>query len=477
MNIYRTLLNIAFVMSVPLVLSCTSDGPDDNSGDGPEPVVGSTIMVSNEAGETKISMEFAADWTISNKSPWFVITPRSGEAGTRELTISTLTSNTGLEERVSSFDVSIAGDDVPVRYYVIQEATPGYSLPDNASIPTTDAASYTFTIGSNVKYEAVPDVDWLTVTSVEYDSTLLADNSTYSKYMTSRISVSVTANSGDIRTATISLNGADGETNSSIELLQMGRFVADYSRTFTRRSLALKFTETWCQNCPNMAQGLDDAVTGYPDHIVPIAIHSYEEGLRFPNAGAFQSLFGVSSYPSLYVNYYSEVENYTRPSVITNITDGLAREATNNLPSNTILGGLATVDGNTLNLSLYIASKEAGEYTLCVFLLEDGLVYPQVGAIEGQDYYHNDIARTTLTDYALGDQITLSANSIYERQFRLSMPSSVEDVDNIHVAAYVMRTGNYTGSVANAIYSDYGYVVDNAVDISINTIENFSYED
>ena len=416
-----------------------------------------------------------SDWTLENQASWFVVTPMRGSAGTANLTISILETNSGLKERAGNFAVTVNGTET--LYYVFQDGTPGFSITTDSYTVTSEEQTFSFSVEGNVKYEAVPDVDWMTVNSVQYDSTLLEDNHTYSKYMTSVVNLSIQGNDGEIREGHITLTGEDGVTTATITVEQIGSLVADYGRTFLRRSLVLRFTGTWCPNCPNMNQALEIAEKNDPDHIVAMSMHNLTSNshLAFANCNAFIALFGVSSYPRGFVNNYGEVENITNPSILTAVFEGLAEEAVSDLPSNTVIGGVTRLEKDTVYADISIASKEAGLYALNAFLLEDGLVYPQEGGSE--DYVHDNVIRIEMTDNLMGDNVSLEANGTYVTQLKVPVPSSVENTDNLHVVVYTTYRGTFTGSVSNVLYGNFGTVVDNVVNIPINTLVNYAYED
>ena len=445
--------------------------------DGPDAIIGNSISVPNEVTTVQTSLEFDSDWTLENQASWFVVTPMRGSAGTANLTISILETNSGLKERAGNFAVTVNGSET--LYYVFQDGTPGFSITTDSYTVTSEEQTFSFSVEGNVKYEAVPDVDWMTVNSVQYDSTLLEDNHTYSKYMTSVVNLSIQGNDGEIREGHITLTGEDGVTTATITVEQIGSLVADYSRTFVRRSLAIRFTSTGCVNCPTMNQALEEAERNVADHIIPMNMHTFalngNTSLAYSNCNAFIAMFGVASYPRGFVNYYGEIANNTNPTIMTDEFSGLAEEAVRELPSNTVIGGVTRLENDTVYADISIASKEAGLYALHAFLLEDGLVYYQLGGSE--DYVHNNVIRIEMTDNLMGDNVSLEANGTYVTQLKVRVPSSVENTDNLHVVVYTTYNGTYTGSVANVLYGDFGAVVDNAVNIPINTLVNYAYED
>ena len=459
------------VLGMAFILSCK---PGE---DGADAIIGNSISVPNEVTTVQTSLEFDSDWTLENRASWFVVTPMRGSAGTANLTISILETNSGLKERAGNFAVTVNGTET--LYYVFQDGTPGFSIsPDSYTVTSTEQ-TFAFPVEGNVKYEAVPDVDWLTVTGIQYDSTFLEDNHTYSKYMTSVVNLSIQGNDGEIREGHITLTGEDGVTTATITVEQIGSLVADYSRTFVRRSLILKFTGTWCQYCPPMSQAIEQAEKDDPDHIIAMNLH-VNDSFEFMNYSAFTAMFGVDGYPRGIVNYYTKFESYNLAAPLTEAFLGLAEEAVSDLPSNTVIGGVTRLEKDTVYADISIASKEAGLYALNAFLLEDGLVYPQIGGAD--DYVHNSVIRVEMTDNLMGDNVSLEANGTYVAQLKVPVPSSVENTDNLHVVVYTTYRGSFTGNVSASfqrtpIYRDFGFVVDNAVKIPINTLVNYAYED
>ena len=46
---------------------------------------------------------------------------------------------------------------------------------------------------------------------------------------------------------------------------------------FFRRVLALGFTATWCQYCPNMSEAIAEASAQRPGRVIPLAVHYMDE--------------------------------------------------------------------------------------------------------------------------------------------------------------------------------------------------------
>ena len=420
-------------------------------------LLGQSIQVPNAEGQVGVALEFDDSWKVTGtEGDWFYVSPLSGAAGTATLQINVQSLNPEHSERVSSFIVEAGG--VATKYMVIQDVTPGIDVSSIAMVGI-QGGEYIFSLKGNVKYDAVPVEDWIEVSSIEYDSTLLSDGSTYSKYMTSRIHMTVTPNEDNVREGSITLNGVDGVTNAVVNVTQMGRLEADYGSEFLRRSVMMRFTATWCGNCPRMNVGLMDAIEKDPRHILPLEDYA--------------DYFSIDGLPAGFMNNYAEVGGSYPSAIVQNIINDLAVEAAEDLPANTMAAGSSRIEDGNIVVDLSIASKQAGEYLVSVFVLEDGMVYQQSGG--SSDYVHNNVARAEMTPM-WGDAVSLTANGLLEKTFSIPVPESVLDSDNLHILVMLNRKGSFTGSAQYAIYGDYGYVMDNAVSIPVNGFAVFEYE-
>ena len=465
--------NLIFTVSALLVSALTLSCSEDKGGNGPV-MTGQTIMVPNEQGvAVPVTLDFDSDWQVeSTEAEWFYVSPLKGPAGPTEINIHLQDANTEHTERVATFTINSGG--VLTQYYVIQDVAPGIDVPSVAMIGV-DGGEFVFTLNSNVRYEAVPEQDWITVNDIKYDSTLLADNVTYSKYMISRINMTVEANDGNVRDGVITLKGEDGVTEAVIDLTQMGQLSADYSSQFLRRSVVMRFTATWCGNCPRMNEGLVGAIEQDPRHILPLTMHVWGSagGLNSDVGEAYAEHFAVDGLPSGYMNTYADIRGTYSAPIIKELINGLADEATHKLPANTMVAGSTRIEEGSIVVDLGIASKQAGDYYVSVFVLEDGIVYAQTGG--SSEYVHNAVTRAEMTPM-WGEPVSLSAEGLLEKTFSMPVPESVMDQSKLHILAVVNKKGTFSGDVKYATYRDWEYVVDNAVDIPINGFSVFEYE-
>lgn len=457
------------------VSSCVEPGTDNPA------ITGSTITLPNEANAVvEVTLEMESDWNVSNSNTWFTVQPLSGVAGQATFTITVLDTNPELTEKVASFRINENG--TPTEYYVVQDVTPGMSMVNN-SVALSDAGQdASFTFSSNVAVSVTSSADWVTVGEITKDSVLLADNATYSKLKTYTVNFSTSENSGEVREANIQISGEGLDQAENYVVTQMGVLVADYTRTFIRRSLVVRYTGNWCGYCPAMNLALHDAIDQYPDHIVAMNMYQGSGDLSFSNINDYMNLFNIQGFPTAIMNYYCEVGNTSAYQSNTTRFVNLAKEAVSELPSNTVLGGVATLVGNNVEVEVSVASKEAGSYFVSAFLLEDGIIGTQsdyLGLVDNPaEYEHSNVVRSVMTA-EMGDPYSLSGNGLERITFTVPVPDEVENTDNLHVVVFTTYEGSFNGSLKDTYvsYKDYGYVIDNVASIPVGGFAVFSYED
>lgn len=476
MKVIKFVLFLCAAALSAMAVSCTKeDAPVDT-------IIGNSIFVPNVKGESvTVAMNFDSDWEINNESSWFTVSPIKGSAGTVNLTVTVLTENTEIKERETPFTAVYGRYNM--EYYVIQDGVKGLYLPvENVGVGV-EAQNFTFTVEGNVKYSAVPEADWVTVTGITYDSTFLADGYTYSKYMTSTVRMTVDENGGDLRECRVKLVAEEDESiTAEFSVRQMGNLSADFSKDFKRKSIVLRFTGTWCGWCPYMDAALEQAMNGYPDRILPVAVHQNSDGaLSYSKVSELMSHYSVGALPQARINDYAALEAFSNLAAQQKQFGDVAVEATEKVKSKTALGGYAKLsDNSTIELDLYIAAKEAGNYKAVVYLLEDGNIQKQTyqDSDQGAGYVHDNVLRSHISEDLFGDPVVFEGSDIKHLQFSAPIPTDVvRDVNNLHVVAYITYEGTFTGEVQDVDYVDYGTVIDNATDIRINNITTFEYEE
>lgn len=453
-----------------IMLMCCLVSCEKETGREPQPVTGTSIRVPNDAeAVVTVAIEMQSDWHADNNSSWYAVTPLQGEAGVSEIRIMLMEANPDMRERVHPF--KIVDDTGTTVYTVIQDGLEGVSVPSEAVGVLPSGGEVPVLLGGNVEYELRDAPDWLEFVGIEYgEPSLLGDSVTYSRYVPSVLTLSALANDGAVREGDVVLSASGGEFRFTVR--QMGDMTVDASQEFYRRSLAMRFTATWCGNCPEMADAIAGAMDEYPDRIVPFSVHgvSSEGGLAYDKSTELGYYYGVKGFPTGVVNNMARLLG---SSVKKDVFVELAREASGHYPARTVIGGYAEIADGSVKAELSVGAKESGDYKVCAFLLEDGIVYKQSSG--GNNYVHDYVVRDEMTDL-YGDALTLSAGEVGTLSLEIPVPSSVLDPERLHVVAFVTWAGvPETRTVEDAEYIECGTIVDNVVDIAANSPAFFEY--
>jgi len=199
--------------------------------------------------------------------------------------------------------------------------------------------------------------------------------------------------------------------------------------------IVLDFTATWCVNCPRMHQAIEEAQAARPGKIIPICVH-FQDEMVCEDGQALISHFGVEAYPSAVANMDAAtlVTATSRDLILAKLDAAVSAKEP------CALDATWTADGR---LTVRVTAAEAGEYTLSVALLEDGIVAAQTGGSE--NYVHDNVFRGFLQENLLGDSLgQLAAEQTVERSF--DVPAAGER--KLRVVAFVCY-----GGVVNATWA------------------------
>ena len=202
---------------------------------------------------------------------------------------------------------------------------------------------------------------------------------------------------------------------------------------FFQRTLALEFTGTWCQYCPNMAKALDQAKEERPGRFVEIAIH-YADDMATLEGDAIVEQFKVSAYPTLIFDMNESTRfNEQNPIRFTGYIDGiLARQedACGIAVASEVKGGLVKV-------SVSMKAVSGGAYSLVAALVEDDIRVNQVGA--GANYPCNAVLRSILSPGVKGQPTgALKEGESFTAYFSAKAP---QEGAKMRVVAWVLRNG------------------------------------
>lgn len=447
---HTAIFTLILCTAAAVAVSCSDDI------DSPD-AVGNSIFIPNTADEANYTeMEFDGEWNLENPTSWLTVSPKSGSAGKTRLRLTALDTNPEMIERVGNFTVDIGGK--LTKYYVIQDAVPGIDAAP-VIIAGSGEESRQITVGSNTSYEVSSDDDWISIGEIEFtDSILLEDGHTYSRFKMSRINIGTAANTGGIRNGSITLSGDSG-IHKNVTVTQIPQMSVIEGKELHRRSVILKFTGTWCGNCPPMSEGIHEAIDKYPDDIVTMSMYQNSGDLSYSDVDNLAEFFAIYGYPAGIFNRYAYVNNTSAAECADNLIE-LAKEAEEELPASTAIGGLAAAAQDCVILTASIASTDGGTYYVSAYLLEDGITAPQNGA--SADYVHDHIVRASCFEFP-GEQYEILAGETVEIPIEIPVPGTVQDPSKLSILIFTAKDGSFIGSVGNLIeYRDYGFIIDNA---------------
>ncbi len=190
---------------------------------------------------------------------------------------------------------------------------------------------------------------------------------------------------------------------------------------YSQKALAEDYTGAWCGYCPRVARSLDQ-INAANANVIPVAVHNGDP-MAHPQESALRARWGINAWPSAMVNrkyQWNEQASVLNAETTKWAPLGLAIESS--VAGNNITGKVKTEFNVTTTLGM----------TVCVMLVEDGIVYPQRNYYNGTSgspffglgdpisgYVHNHTLRKFSTDI-FGDDIPTAAqvkNNIYEKTF------------------------------------------------------------
>lgn len=243
------------------------------------------------------------------------------------------------------------------------------------------------------------------------------------------------------------------------------------SKEFWHKSLAMRFTATWCGYCPNLATGFALADSQYPNKIEQLNLHPTSSNLGFSGTSSLDNIFNVTGYPTGMIDYRRKIGNrvYNDAAILVVST---VKETEKYYPVKTGTSFSSSVSGNTLNLNIKLYIKEKGDYKVTAVLVEDNIIGYQNGG--GDSYNHSSIARVAITDIT-GDAVSTSEdNKTVSKNYTATIPSSC-DKNNLRVLVYVLRQYGSQTIIRTADYGD--YYVDNAISAAVGTTQDLVFSD
>lgn len=215
---------------------------------------------------------------------------------------------------------------------------------------------------------------------------------------------------------------------------------------YVKRVLIEDYTGTWCGWCTRLSDAIKK-VDEQTDKAVFVAIHRAPSGTQDPynyeEAAALEQTLSAAGYPKGFLNRLTQWEFPENENI------GQALALTQGANPKLGLKMDSSLDENTIELNVDVEfAQDFENLKMVVYILENGLVYPQVnyssslygGENPVEDYVHDYTLRETLT-HILGDEVPVENTRLgqsYTRNFQFTIPENIENTSNIDFVAFIV---------------------------------------
>lgn len=437
------------------------------------------IVLDQKGEERLIGFASTMPWVASviEGAGWIELSETAGEAGSCVLAVK-VGQNLDPFTRKGLIELFSAGKSIDIYVEQPSDFMEQFSLSEqNFEVPA-EGGTIEVKVNTNVDYKFDILDDWITEVKA--------------KALTERTHVLKIARnpSTEVRTGTVTFcanqqcipvtvvqagsenpGGSEegGSGGGSVE----GGGVADGN--FVHRSLAMRFTADWCGYCPTMATSFELAYDKLEGMIELVSLH-VSGGLVCNGLYPLANRFSIEGYPSGIIDTRAYVQNYSS-DYASDMIKSVVEETRSSYPAKTGIAVSSTVSGSQVTVDVDVHVKEADEYTVSVFLLEDNIFAYQNG--KGNNYEHDHVLRMSLTSISGDDMTVVEDNSVWSKTYSATIPSAYE-ISNMKVLVFVEKpygSREKASGVYNVIYGDYGSTyVDNARSAALGTTVEVEYE-
>lgn len=410
------------------------------------------ISIKPEGGWANLGFSSALDWSIRLSEEWLKVNPAEGGPGNARISIGA-EANESSEAREGVVYICTGNHEFPI--VVTQDAF----MPTLELLETEDQISclggeLEVNLYADVEYDVHCEADWVTGASTKAPGNRKA-------YF------NVAPNpSPESRTTVITFSHGALSRNFTLTQRPAGTEQDDWKYDdFVKRSLAMRFTATWCGYCPMMATGFSTAKSKMAGALEVVNFHGGQSDYEFLGTNSVANRFRVQGYPTGVVDCRATIPNFSATSVTAEAVCDVAKETQASYPAVSGIALKSRIDGTNLTVDLSLYLKEADAYKVTMLLLEDGIIGYQNGA--GSNYSHDDIARHSLT-LVTGDPVQIDKDgTVWNNTYTATVRSGWK-TDNLKLLVYVERPygdQQRVMGVNNAQYSDqYGYYGDTYLD-------------
>ncbi len=234
---------------------------------------------------------------------------------------------------------------------------------------------------------------------------------------------------------------------------------SNLSSTYYRRNIVLKFTATWCTNCPAMTSAIEAASKLYPDRLIEVAAHVSDD-YQTTTTATYYTTFGIANYglPTVVIDMNSD---YT---IVDKTYSKIISDAQQSMADNPTVAGIK-VNTEYADDKLYVDVESTfvadNNYKILVLILQSGYEYG------GDTYDHLVFAPLTeamgdsLGDLVIGEKIQRS----YEFDYKAELGYGLSDTSLTDVVVCIFNE-----------VSEGRYAINNAVSCNVGESMDYQFE-
>ena len=383
------------------------------------------IILDSDGGSKIIRFTAPQNWHVelAGESDWLVLSPVEGDAGTGRVKVKAEANTSGGTRRA---EFSVCSGTHSVQFYVIQDHYEMvFEVPETEMHISASGGILPVPINTNQDFDVTCNQDWLMPSPSqgkrpEYVVVVVEPNLS-NKSRTSEVVIS--SDMGEA-TVTVTQDAVDGTLAQWTE------------KSFVSRSLAMRFTATWCGYCPMMGKAFDIAKDRMGGSLELVSLHGSESDLEFSGTNQLGRRFAIGGYPTGVVDARASIQNYSSYDYTASLVEQVAQETRKSYPTVSGIAVDSYLSGTELTVFVPIYFHKSGSYRVSVLLLEDGIVGYQNGG--GSSYTHNDVARYAFTSMS-GESVKIESDNTVWTNVYTARVDSEWNPDNLKVLVYVER--------------------------------------
>ncbi len=423
-----------FVLMMSVLSACSKiddggqgnpDGEFENSSIELGSGVEQEIILDSDGGSKIIRFTAPQNWHVelAGESDWLVLSPVEGDAGTGRVKVKAEANTSGGTRRT---EFSVCSGTHSVQFYVIQDHYEMvFEVPETEMQISASGGIIPIPINTNQDFDVTCDQDWLVPSPSqgkrpEYVVVVVEPNL-----------------SNESRTSEVVISSDMGEATVTVTQDAVGAALARWTeKSFVSRSLAMRFTATWCGYCPMMGKAFDMAKDRMGGSLELVSLHGSESDYEFSGTGQLGRRFNIKGYPTGVVDARASIPNYESTATTASIAVQVAQETGKSYPTVSGIAVDSYLSGTELTVFVPIYFHKSGSYRVSVLLLEDGIVGYQNGG--SSNYTHNDVARYAFTSMS-GESVKIESDNTVWTNVYTARVDSAWNPDNLKVLVYVER--------------------------------------